>query len=117
MGTVAQWLSLEQKLAKALRRSASFAGSRTGRCPDRPDHSRCVPIKPGKHVKCQVTALWWRVCKTVGTAYVGSNPTPATCECPGQSLARDARGTVQEDVGLARVGPEPCTCYCPGNAA
>ena len=25
------------------------------------------------------------VCKTVGSAYVGSNPTPATIKCPGQS--------------------------------
>jgi len=26
----------------------------------------------------EVRGLWWRVCKTVGSAYVGSNPTPAT---------------------------------------
>ena len=26
----------------------------------------------------QVTVLWWRVCKTVGSAFDGSNPSPAT---------------------------------------
>ena len=25
------------------------------------------------------------VCETVGSAYVGSNPTPATIKCPGQN--------------------------------
>ena len=27
-----------------------------------------------------------KVCKTVGSAYVGSNPTPATSKTPGQAL-------------------------------
>ena len=33
------------------------------------------------------------VCKTVGSAYVGSNPTPATHESTGQSLARAGAGS------------------------
>jgi hypothetical protein len=28
----------------------------------------------------------WAPCRTVGSAYVGSNPTPATSKTPGQAL-------------------------------
>ena len=51
-------------------------GQWAGRC------SHCVPTDPWRRARPQVSALSWRVCKTVGSAYVGSNPTPATRQNP-----------------------------------
>jgi hypothetical protein len=44
------------------------------------------------------------VCKTVGSAYVGSNPTPATSKTPGHSVVGAAQGERSEQTaGLAQV--------------
>jgi hypothetical protein len=43
-----------------------------------------------RHMFALVTALRGRVCKTVGSAYDGSNPTPATT-CKNAPLAANSR--------------------------
>ena len=40
--------------------------------------SNVCPKKPLAPMSVQVRPFSWTVCKTVGSAYVGSNPTPAT---------------------------------------
>jgi|SRR6185437_9008436 len=56
------------------------------------NHSRCVPISSGRGKNAQVRRYSCQVCKTVGSAYVGSNPTPATSKNPGHSLANVPQG-------------------------
>src|SRR5258708_340476 len=41
-------------------------------------HPQIRPKVCGVYEECQVEAPFGLVCKTVGLAYVGSNPTPAT---------------------------------------
>ena len=47
--------------------------------------AECVPKRPLSAVAVQVRPLSRAVCKTVGFAYPGSNPGPATIKCPGQT--------------------------------
>ena len=49
-----------------------------------------VSKRPEKYrqVSGRRACAWMAVCKTVGLAYVGSNPTPATIKTPGQAWYR-----------------------------
>jgi hypothetical protein len=58
-----------------------------------------VTQSPGRHVypggrSAAVTAVM--ICKTVGSAYVGSNPTPATRSPRSMPLSRNFEGCVRE---------------------
>ena len=49
---------------------------------------RCDDWPPFAQVKKGISAWIVMVCKTVGLAYVGSNPTPATIKLAGQTRSR-----------------------------
>ena len=84
-----------------------------------PRCSQWVPAKSGKGENAQVRAHTCRVCKTVGSAYVGSNPTPATRKSPGQPW-RERSSSVFGVSGLQTAPPRgsgsglgrsvPCRC-------
>ena len=60
-------------------------------------------------------AVWLRVCKTVGSAYVGSNPTPATT-CENGPWPADARRFEPLYYGLSQshcVPVSPAISGCP----
>jgi hypothetical protein len=57
------------------------------------DHVHCVPRRRQALTFVQVAAFSPGACKTVGLAYVGSNPTPATNKTPGQTRCRRSSGT------------------------
>jgi hypothetical protein len=67
-------------------------------------HAECTPKRSHRQLFALVMALRWRVCKTVGSAYVGSNPTPATTQnrrsgLDSESLWQREEGAVCRTVG------------------
>ena len=63
---------------------------------NRRDHVQCMPKRRHTLAFAQVRTLSPGVCKTVGLAYVGSSPTPATSKPRSDVVKRDLGGRLRE---------------------
>jgi len=61
------------------------------------DHAQCLPKSGEARKLAQVATVDPGVCKTVGSAYVGSNPTPATSWSRRSWLVREDRPAAEDE--------------------